>query len=203
MTPEIPHYLLFSEASQNSCSAQTWRFVLQNVESQRRLSVTDSEPLETGNERLELLAVVRGLEALDEPARVTLVTKSRYVSRGIKHSLSEWRANDWRWERFGRLVYVRDHDLWRRVDRALRFHEVDCQSWQFDGDTEVQQTLETPRCRASRPLRRPVRAGIESGRFRGVWAGLGDRSSRNWAACWSDALTAVARPVRHALSATG
>ncbi len=198
MTPEIPHYLLLSEASPNSCSAQTWRFVLQHVESQRRLSVTETEPLETGCERLELLAVVRGLEALDEPARVTLVTKSRYVSRGIKHCLSEWRANDWRWERFGRLVHVRDHDLWRRVDRALRFHEVDCQAWQFDCETEVRQSPETPRCRSSRRVR-----GNRLGRLRGVWAGLGERSNRNWAACWSDAFSAVAHPVRHAVGTTG
>jgi ribonuclease HI len=198
MTPEIPHYLLLSEASQNSCSAQTWRFVLQHVESQRRLSVTDTEPLETGSERLELLAVVRGLEALDEPARVTLVTKSRYVSRGIKHCLSEWRANDWRWERFGRLVHVRDHDLWRRVDRALRFHEVDCQAWQFDCETGVRQAPETPRCRSSRHVR-----GNKLGRLRGVWAGLSERSNGSWAACWSDAFSAVARPVRHAVGTAG
>ncbi len=126
------HYLLFSEASQNSCSTQTWRFVLQKLGSQKRLSASDTEPETSGGERLELLAVVRGLEALDRPSRVTLVTKSRYVSRGIKHSLEEWRAGDWRWERFGRFVPVRDHDLWRRVDRALRYHQVDCQAWRFE-----------------------------------------------------------------------
>ena len=202
MTPEIPHYLLFSEASQNSCTAQTWRFVLQHVESQRRFSATDSEPLETGSERLELLAVVRGLEALDQPARVTLVTKSRYVSRGIKHCLSEWRANDWRWERFGRLVPVRDHDLWRRVDQALRFHEVDCQAWQFDDEAEAQQSPEVPRCRVSRSLSRSVR-GSKSGRLGDVWAGLGERSGGKWAARWSEAWSAVARPVRHAFGTTG
>jgi hypothetical protein len=107
--------------------------------------VVDSEPTATG-ERLELLAVVRGLEALEGPARVTLVTKSRYVSRGIKVGLPQWRANDWCWENFGRLVPVRDHDLWQRVDRALLFHEVDCQSWHFDETAEAasdQSLLET------------------------------------------------------------
>jgi ribonuclease HI len=105
--------------------------VLQNVESQRRFAATDSEPCDCG-ERLELLAVVRGLEALDGPARVTLVTRSRYVSRGIKKGLADWRANNWKWERFGRIVPVRDHDLWQRVDRALQFHEIVCQAWQVE-----------------------------------------------------------------------
>ena len=131
MTSNSPHYLLFSEASQSRCSLPTWRFVLQNVESQNRFAATDSEPCACG-ERLELLAVVRGLEALDGPSRVTLVTKSRYVSRGIKQGLAQWRENDWKWERFGRIVPVRDHDLWKRVDRALKFHEVTCQAWQFE-----------------------------------------------------------------------
>lgn len=131
MTTPPPHYLLFAEASRNSNSAQTWRFVLQDLATHRRFCATDTEPAACG-ERIELLAVVRGLEALDGPARVTLVTKSRYVSRGIKSGLAEWRASDWQWERFGRTVPVRDHDLWRRVDRALEFHEVDCQAWHFE-----------------------------------------------------------------------
>lgn len=131
MTSNSPHYLLFAEASSARCSLPTWRFVLQNVESQRRFAASDSEPCDCG-ERLELLAVVRGLEALDGPARVTLVTKSRYVNRGIKQGLSEWRANHWQWERFGRIVPVRDSDLWQRVDRALQFHELTCQHWHFE-----------------------------------------------------------------------
>jgi ribonuclease HI len=134
-----PHYLLFSEAS---CSAEhrTWRFVLQNVESRRRMVISDEEEVMCG-ERLELLAVVRGLEALDGPARVTLVTKSRYVSRGLRFGMTEWRANEWQWERFGRIVPVKDHDLWQRVDRALLFHQVECQAWQFEADAATEEPL--------------------------------------------------------------
>ena len=139
-----PHYLLFSEAS---CSAEsrTWRFVLQNVESRRRMVVSDEEEVMCG-ERLELLAVVRGLEALDGPTRVTLVTKSRYVSRGLRFGMTEWRANDWQWERFGRIVPVKDHDLWQRVDRALLYHQVECQAWQFEVDAATEESLS---CQAS------------------------------------------------------
>lgn len=147
--PSNSHYLLFSEASRHERAAQTWRFVLQNVESKRRFTATDNEPNACG-ERLELLAVVRGLEALDGPARVTLVTKSRYVSRGIKSGLVEWRANDWCWERFGRIVPVRDHDLWQRVDRALRFHQVECQTWRFDEAASEQHDAAAAAPRRSR-----------------------------------------------------
>ncbi len=137
------HYLLFSEA--DAAGAQgVWRFVLDKVGDDCRLSVSDAEPLEC-RERLELLAVVRGLEALDEPSRVTLVTKSRYVSRGLRRGLSEWRANAWQWERFGRLVPVRDHDLWRRMARALEFHQVDCRLWRFEGDSRGAVSGTAPR----------------------------------------------------------
>jgi ribonuclease HI len=143
-----PHYLLFSEASYPQ-TGQSWRFVIQNVETSRRMVVSDNEPAACG-ERLELLAVVRGLEALDGPARVTLVTRSRYVSRGIRSGISEWRANDWQWERFGRIVPVKDCDLWQRIDRALLFHQVDCQAWQFE-DAATAEPLD---CRVS-PIEEP------------------------------------------------
>lgn len=127
------HYLLFSEATADGVQGGAWRFVLEHVSTGHALTATDVEPVECP-ERLELLAVVRGLEAIEQPARVTLVTKSRYVSRGLKRGLADWRTNAWQWERFGRLVPVRDHDLWRRIDRALSFHQVECRLWQFDGD---------------------------------------------------------------------
>lgn len=161
MVSENPHYLLFSEASHDDQHGRSWRFVLQNVDTQRRFTAADAEPSDCG-ERLELLAVVRGLEALDRPARVTLVTKSRYVSRGLRCSLSEWRYNDWHWERFGRLVEVKDHDLWQRLDRAVRIHQVDCQAWQFDDPTGPISSIPTEQTtqratakRHTRPLLQP------------------------------------------------
>jgi ribonuclease HI len=155
MTPKIPHYLLFSEASRSDRPVQTWRFVLQNVETQHRFSATDSETTDC-SERLELLAVVRGLEAIDGPAHVTLVTKSRYVSRGLKSGLAAWRSNNWCWERFGRIVPVRDHDLWRRVDQAMQYHTVNCQAWQFDEQLDTQQVEEQSQQRIDSPA--PIRA---------------------------------------------
>jgi ribonuclease HI len=122
--------------------AAAWRFALEDVGTGQSFSATDFETCEC-LERLELLAVVRGLEALDQPAKVTLVTKSRYVSRGLKRGLADWRSNGWHWERFGRWVPVRDHDLWRRVDRALSFHEVAVRLWHFVGEA-VDEAIEAP-----------------------------------------------------------
>jgi ribonuclease HI len=173
MTVPQPHFLLFSEATLDRPQGGTWRFVLEQVGSAQALSACDCEAAEC-SDRLELLAVVRGLEALDQPASVTLVTKSRYVSRGLKRGLADWRANGWQWERFGRVVPVRDHDLWRRVDRALQFHQVECRLWQFEERPQTsglrlqgaEESAATPSCEPQRPGVRPQRTG---GAF-GMWS---------------------------------
>lgn len=141
MKASTPHYLLFSESrtrlarphrrTADSPRLAEWRFVLEAVDGSARFEAADEEP-DAEPERLDLLAVVRGLEALDQPSRVTVVTPSRYVSRGFRFGLNEWRENDWLWERFGAMAPVKNDDLWRRVDRAMRYHKVECRTWRFD-----------------------------------------------------------------------
>ena len=72
------------------------------------------------------------MEALDQPSRVTLVTPSRYVSRGLHFGLEEWRSADWCWERDGQMVPIKNADLWQRVDRAMNIHQVDYRRWRID-----------------------------------------------------------------------
>ncbi|MCC7085720.1 MAG: hypothetical protein IT427_12020 [Pirellulales bacterium] len=130
MPAPAPHFHLLAEASRrNRCG--NWRFVLQTADGRRELEVKDAEPDASG-ERLELLAVVRGLEALDQPSRVTLHTVSASVSKGLRYGLDEWRTNAWQWERHGEMVPIKNSDLWRRIDHALRFHDVDCRLWRLD-----------------------------------------------------------------------
>jgi ribonuclease HI len=157
----LAHYLLFSEAALDAPQGGTWRFVLEPVGEGESFSASDFEEVECA-ERLELLALVRGLEALDHPSKVTLVTKSRYVSRGLKRGISDWRLNDWHWERFGRVVLVRDHDLWRRVDRALHFHLVDCRLWQFASEP-IHPIFAPPAVAMSRGVPAPGTPGAPSG----------------------------------------
>ena len=122
MTATAPHFLLFTRAGRKGDEGE-WRFVLQTADGSERFEAADGENAACGD-RLELLAVVRGLEALDQPSCVTLVSESRYVQRGLNYGLSEWRDSDWTWERYGQMVPVKNSDLWKRLDRALRFHEL-------------------------------------------------------------------------------
>jgi len=126
-----PHYLLFTHSSSRTCQVREWQFVLQPTGAGERIAASDVE-LDADAMRLDLLAVVRGLEALDGPSRVTLLAANRFVRRGIRRDLVQWRERDWRWERFGKLVPIRDLDLWQRVDRALAIHQVECFAWNAD-----------------------------------------------------------------------
>jgi ribonuclease HI len=145
-----PHFLLYSDASGTACGLPRWKFVLQSVGCDDQFAAGDVEP-ETPIARLELLSVVRGLEAIDQPSRVTLVTTSRYVARGIRRELSHWRERSWHWERFGKLVPIRDRDLWQRVDRALSIHQVECirrpacrNAFPRPEDNQLSETAATP-----------------------------------------------------------
>lgn len=132
-----PHFVLFSEsrvsrpehpAAADSTvdeSPRYWHFVLRSEDGEVAEDVWDEEA-DASEERLALLAVVRGLEAIPEPAQVTLVTQHAWIRRGLRFGLDVWRENHWRWERFGAMAPIKHGDLWRRIDRALQFHEVQC-----------------------------------------------------------------------------
>jgi ribonuclease HI len=136
MSVRAPHFVLVSELTRTppqpglahrQASPRGWRFVLRSEDGATHLDVSDSEP-DASPERLELLAVVRGLEALEQPSRVTLVTSCGWVRRGLRFGLDAWRDNHWQWERFGQMTQVKYADLWQRIDHALRFHDVDCRT---------------------------------------------------------------------------
>lgn len=118
----ISEFLLVCEATAASDTVGLWRFTLETAAGETLMDVHEKE-FGSPN-RLALLAVVRGLESIEGQARVTLVSTSRYVIRGLRDSLHRWRENGFVWEHFGRNVAVENADLWRRVDRALHFHEV-------------------------------------------------------------------------------
>jgi ribonuclease HI len=73
------------------------------------------------NNRMELTAALRALQALKRPCAVTLYTDSEYLKRGITEWLPGWRRRGWR-RKGGALANV---DLWQALDEALKEHEVE------------------------------------------------------------------------------
>ena len=80
---------------------------------------------ETTNNRMELMAVIEGLEALKRPVRVRIVTDSQYVKNGITRWIAGWKRNGWR---TASRQPVKNRDLWERLDALLQDHEVE---WQW------------------------------------------------------------------------
>lgn len=75
----------------------------------------------TTNNRMELMAVIRALEALKRPCRVRITTDSQYVKRGVTEWMSRWKRNGWR---TADRKPVKNQDLWERLDEALSRHEL-------------------------------------------------------------------------------
>ncbi len=148
MMAALPQFVLYARTNSftdptvgSLLARQGWRFVLKARDGSLNMDVSDVEPDVIG-ERLELLSVVRGLEALEQPSRVRLYTDSRYVVRGMRFGLEQWRVADWRWELYGEMAEVRDADLWRRVDHALEIHDVQYRWVRLDTVVAPAETVE-------------------------------------------------------------
>lgn len=77
---------------------------------------------ETTNNRMELLAVIKALEALKRPCAVTIWTDSSYVQQGMTSWLAGWKAKGWR---TASKQPVKNVDLWQALDAAAARHQVE------------------------------------------------------------------------------
>jgi ribonuclease HI len=75
----------------------------------------------TTNNRMEMMAAIRALEALKRPCRVRLHTDSIYLRDGITRFIHVWRTNGWR---TADKKPVKNVDLWQRLSEAMKPHEV-------------------------------------------------------------------------------
>jgi ribonuclease HI len=79
------------------------------------------EPVTTNN-RMELMGVIRALEALKKPCRVRLHTDSQYVQLGISKWIHAWKKNGWR---TADRKAVKNAELWVRLDELAREHDIE------------------------------------------------------------------------------
>lgn len=76
----------------------------------------------TTNNRMELTAVIRALEALKHSCNVRLHTDSQYVQQGISAWIHDWKKRGWRTA--GKKP-VKNQDLWRRLDELRARHDIE------------------------------------------------------------------------------
>jgi ribonuclease HI len=96
-----------------------WAALLRKGEHEREIS--GAEALTTNN-RMELTAVIRALEALRRPVEARLYTDSEYVRRGVSEWLPAWKARGWR---TAERKPVKNQDLWQRLDELNAGHRIE------------------------------------------------------------------------------
>jgi ribonuclease HI len=95
-----------------------WAAVLLYRDKRRELSGAEHN---TTNNRMELTAAVRALEALKRPCDVVLHTDSEYLKNGITAWMPSWKRHGWK-RKDGALKNV---DLWRRLDELAATHRIE------------------------------------------------------------------------------
>ncbi|MGI9393776.1 MAG: ribonuclease HI [Boseongicola sp.] len=98
---------------------------------------------DTTNNRMELIAAISALEALDRPSSITVVTDSVYVKNGVTTWVHGWKKNGWK---TSAKKPVKNEDLWQRLDLAQARHDV---TWEWvkghDGHPENERADELAR----------------------------------------------------------
>jgi len=96
-----------------------WGALLRSGGTERELYGGEAD---TTNNRMELTAVIRALEALKRRCKVRLYTDSQYVQKGISQWIHDWKRRGWR---TADKKPVKNEDLWRRLDELAGAHEVE------------------------------------------------------------------------------
>lgn len=97
-----------------------WGAVLEYGEHKKELSGGEKE---TTNNKMELTAVIKALEALKEPCKVTLTTDSKYVCDSVtKGWVYSWQKNNWRKADKKPALNI---DLWEQLLPLLKKHQVE------------------------------------------------------------------------------
>jgi ribonuclease HI len=77
---------------------------------------------DTTNNRMELTAAIRALEALKRPVEATLYTDSQYVIKGVTEWVAGWKARGWR---TADKKAVKNQDLWEQLDALAARHDLE------------------------------------------------------------------------------
>src|SRR5579864_2030320 len=120
----LPFVRLFTDGA---CSGNPgpggWAYILKHPASGKVVEASGGES-ETTNNRMELQAVIAGLEALKRRTRVEIITDSEYVARGCREWLPGWKRNGWKRREGKRLKPLKNEEHWRKLDALLAQHDV-------------------------------------------------------------------------------
>lgn len=95
-----------------------WGVLLRYNDHEKKLYGAEAH---TTNNRMELLAAIKALEALMRPCEVNLYTDSQYLRLGMTQWLSQWKKKGWR---NSKKEIVKNADLWQTLDKLSALHQI-------------------------------------------------------------------------------
>ena len=117
---DLPHVEIFTDgACKGNPGPGGWGALIRM--GAREKEVSGGDPLTTNN-RMELMAAIKALEALTKPCRVKLTTDSNYVRDGIMKWIHGWMRNGWK---TSDRKPVKNADLWQMLLEASKRHQVE------------------------------------------------------------------------------
>jgi ribonuclease HI len=99
-----------------------WGAILRSKGAEKELSGGEKQ---TTNNRMEMMAVIAALEALNRKCSVKITTDSQYVMIGMQEWLPGWKQRNWK---TAAKKPVKNVDLWQRLDKATLGHQLE---WQW------------------------------------------------------------------------
>lgn len=91
------------------------------INGDREMKVTGYNP-NTTNNRMEMMAVIEGLNKVKEGSYVKVISDSNYVIKGLQEWLSEWKKRGWKTA--GKKT-VKNQDLWKRLDSLVTKYNIE------------------------------------------------------------------------------
>ena len=96
-----------------------WGVLLRFNDHEKRLCGGE---VETTNNRMELMAVIKALESLNRDCKVKVTSDSQYVLKGISEWMVNWKKRGWK---TAAKKPVKNVDLWQRLDKAQECHDIE------------------------------------------------------------------------------
>jgi ribonuclease HI len=121
--PSIPVVHLFTDgACIGNPGPGGWAFILEHPATGRSKESSGGEH-HTTNNRMEIMAVIAGLEALKSTSQVELFSDSQYVVNAIGDWIAKWKSFGWKRSK-NSTATIRNLDLWQKLDELLQRHTV-------------------------------------------------------------------------------
>ena len=119
----MKHVMIYTDgACRGNPGPGGWGALLRYGKTEKRIYGAE---LLTTNNRMELMAAIKALAALNEVCKVELYTDSQYVQKGISEWLAAWKKSNWK---KSDKKPVKNADLWQNLDEEAQRHQV---SWHW------------------------------------------------------------------------